>query len=137
MTTARSNSAGVTGFLPSTRRELSPRPIPNSMRPPEIRFRVANRLAVTVRSRTAGLVTQGPSRIFRVAFAIKVSSGYGSFHSTCESKIQPYSNPASSACRVRATIRSTEISGLMVMPNFMLFLFSLALDGKQRRQFVE
>ena len=47
---------------------------------------------------TAGLVTHGPSRIFRVAFAIKVNSGYGSFHSTWESKIQPYSNPAASAC---------------------------------------
>src|SRR5882724_2157433 len=124
VTTARSNSAGVTGFLPNTRRELSPRPMPSSMRPPEIRLRVANRLAVTVRSRTAGLVTHGPSRILRVAFAIRVSSGYGSFQSTWESKIQPYSNPAASACWVRATIRSTEISGLRVIPNFMLFSFA-------------
>ena len=52
-----------------------------------------------------------------VLAAISVSSGYGSFHSTCESKIQPYSNPAPSACRVRATMRSTEMSGLRVMPN--------------------
>ena len=96
--------------------------MPNSMRPPEIRLSVAKRLAVTVRSRTAGLVTHGPSRMLRVAFAIRVRSGYGSFHSTWESKIHPYSNPASSACRVSATMRSTEISGLRVIPNFMLFL---------------
>jgi hypothetical protein len=54
-----------------------------------------------------------------VAFAIRVNSGYGSFQSTWESKIHPYSNPEASACRVNATIRSTEISGLRVIPNFM------------------
>ena len=31
----------VIGVLPMTRRELSPRPIPMIMRPPEISFRVA------------------------------------------------------------------------------------------------
>jgi len=45
----------VVGFLPMTRRELSPRPMPMSMRPPEIRFSVASKLAVTVGSRTTGL----------------------------------------------------------------------------------
>ena len=30
----------LTGFLPITRRELSPRPMPSSMRPPEIKLRV-------------------------------------------------------------------------------------------------
>ena len=128
--TAHSSSAGVTGFLPSTLRELSPRPIPNCIRPPEMRLSVAKRLAVTVRSRTAGLVTQGPNLMLRVAVAINVSSGYGSFHKTWESKIQPYSNPASSACRVSATIRSTEISGLRVIPNFMFF--SLAAPTQTR-----
>src|SRR6202007_1672909 len=64
--TAVSSCDQLTGFLPSTRLELSPRPIPSSIRPPEIRFSVANKLEVTVRSRTAGLVTSVPSRIPRV-----------------------------------------------------------------------
>ena len=91
--------------------------MPSSIRPPEIRFRVANKLAVTVKSRVAGLVTQVPRRMRLVFAAISVSSGYGSFHSTCESKIQPYSNPALSPCFVRLTMRSTEMSGFSVIPN--------------------
>jgi hypothetical protein len=114
-----SRRSEVTGFFPSTRRELSPRPIPSCIRPPEIRLRVANRLEVTVMSRTAGLVTQVPSRMFFVFAAIKVSSGYGSSQSMWESKIHPYSKPADSACRVSAMMRSTGMSGFMVMPNFI------------------
>ncbi len=91
--TAASSCDQLTGFLPITRRELSPRPMPSSIRPPEIRLSVANKLAVTVKSRVAGLVTQVPSRMRFVFVAISVSSGYGSFHKTWESKIQPYSNP--------------------------------------------
>src|SRR5882724_6311965 len=134
--TACSNCDQLTGFLPSTRRELSPRPMPSSMRPPEIKFKVANKLAVTVRSRTAGLVTHGPTRM-RVVFAsMSVIRGYGSFHSTCESKIQPYLNPAPSACRVSATMRSTEISGLSVMPNCMRIpLRSRDVAETEERQF--
>src|ERR1700686_1753687 len=73
--TDSSNCATVTGFLPSTRRELSPRPMPSCMRPPEIKFSVANRLDVTVMSRVAGFVTQVPSRIFFVFVAMSVSMG--------------------------------------------------------------
>ena len=47
---------------------------------------MANRLDVTVMSRTAGFVTQVPKRIVLVFAAIRASSGYGSFHKTCESK---------------------------------------------------
>ena len=59
----------------SLRRELSPRPMPICMRCPEMMSRVANRLAVTVRSRTAGLVTHGPSFMRRVLAAMRVRSG--------------------------------------------------------------
>ena len=45
------------------------------MRPPEIMFSVASSEAVTVGSRTAGLVTQVPSRMRCVLSAIIVSSG--------------------------------------------------------------
>ena len=65
----------VTGGLPITRRALSPRPIPNTMRPPEISFSVASALAVTVMSRVAGFVTQGPIRIRSVFEAIRVNTG--------------------------------------------------------------
>ncbi len=122
--TAVSNCDQLTGFLPSTRRELSPRPMPSSILPPEIRFSVANRLDVTVRSRTAGFVTRVPSRIRSVFAAISVSNGYGSIHKTWESKSHPNWNPAASACRVRLTMRSTEMSGFSVMPNCMADSFS-------------
>ena len=63
----------VVGFLSITRRELSPRPMPNTIRPPDTRFRVANALAVTSIVRTRGLVTQVPSRIRSVFCAISPS----------------------------------------------------------------
>ena len=89
--------SSVAGFLPSTRRELSPRPMPSSIRPPLTMLSVAKTLASTVTSRTAGLVTQGPMRMRLVEVAIRVISGVHSFQRTCESKIHPYSNPAPSA----------------------------------------
>ena len=119
MWTNSSRFSSVVGFLPRTRRELSPRPMPSSMRPWEARLRVAKRLAETVTSRTAGLVTQVPRRIFLVLEAMSVRSGNGSFQMTWESKIQPKEKPLDSAWRVRLRIRSIEMSGLMVMPKSM------------------
>ena len=77
------------GFLPITRRALSPRPMPRSIRPPVISLSVAKADAVTVMSRVAGLVTHVPRRMSVVAAPISPSSGYGSRHSTCESNSQP------------------------------------------------
>ena len=51
-----------TVFFPITRRAESPRPIPMSIRPPVVSWRVAIADAVTVRSRVAGFVTQGPAK---------------------------------------------------------------------------
>ena len=65
----------VTGGWPITRLALSPRPMPISMRSPEMSFRVASVLAVTVGSRVAGLVTQGPMRIREVAPASSAKIG--------------------------------------------------------------
>ena len=72
---------------------------------------------MTVGSRVPGLVTQVPRRIRSVTPAIRVSSGYGSRHSTWLSNSQPYSNPAASAWRVSASVRSIVWSGLSVNPN--------------------
>src|SRR5207248_6378849 len=119
MRTNSSRFSRVVGFLPRTRRELSPRPMPSSMRPCEARFNVAKRLAETVTSRTAGFVTQVPRRIFLVLEAIRVRSGKGSFHMTWESKIQPKEKPEDSAWRVRLRMRSMEMSGFIVMPKSM------------------
>ena len=44
-----------------TRTAESPRPMPHTVRLPNISFRVANSDAVTVQSRVAGLVTIGPT----------------------------------------------------------------------------
>src|SRR5438445_13676405 len=90
--------------------------MPSSMRPWEARVKVAKRLAETVTSRTAGLVTQVPRRIFLVLAAIRVRSGNGSFQMTWESKIQPKEKPEDSAWLVRLRILSIEMSGLMVIP---------------------
>ena len=73
--TASSSWPMVVGDLPSTRRAESPRPMPRSMRPPLSSSRTARADAVTVGSRVAGFVTQVPSRIAVVAWAISVSSG--------------------------------------------------------------
>src|SRR5258708_29220399 len=82
----------------------------------DARLRMAKRLAETVTSRAAGLVTQVPRRIFLVLAAMRVRRGKGSFQMTWESKIQPKEKPEDSAWRVRLRILSMEMSGLMVMP---------------------
>ena len=48
------------GFMPNMRRELSPRPMPISMRLPLCSASVAYMLPATDHSRTPGLVTSGP-----------------------------------------------------------------------------
>ena len=63
--------------------------MPRSIRPPDSSLSSASSEAVTDGSRVAGLVTQVPSRRRVVAWAISVSSGYGSRHRTCESNSQP------------------------------------------------
>ena len=78
----------MTGVRPSTRWAESPRPMPSSMRPPEISWRVAIADAVTVGSLVTGLVTQVPRWIVVVACAHSAKIGYGSCHRTCESQIQ-------------------------------------------------
>ena len=62
--------ASVVGFLPSTRRAESPRPMPQIVRLPKPSLSVANSDAVTVGSRVAGLVTNGPTMIRSVAASI-------------------------------------------------------------------
>ena len=63
--------AKTPGGLPFvTRTAESPRPIPQIVRLPYISFKVAKRLAVTVQSRVAGLVTIGPTVIERVEASI-------------------------------------------------------------------
>jgi hypothetical protein len=80
-----SNSATLTGFRPITRRAESPRPIPITIRPPEITWSVAYMLARTVGSRVPGFVTKCPNFIFLVRSAASVSSGVASCQRTCES----------------------------------------------------
>ncbi len=79
----------VVGGLPSTRRALSPRPMPRSIRPSLSSSSTASADAVTLGSRVAGFVTQVPSRMRSVAWAIRVSSTYGSRHRTWLSNSQP------------------------------------------------
>ncbi len=73
--TACSSVFMVVGGLPSDRTELSPRPIPRSIRPPEISSSVAIALAVTLGSRVAGFVTHVPRRMRVVLRAISVRRG--------------------------------------------------------------
>ena len=56
-------SRTVVGLPLVTRTAESPRPMPQTVRLPNISFRVANSDAVTVQSRVAGLVTIGPTMI--------------------------------------------------------------------------
>ena len=54
-------SASLTGLPLIARTAESPRPMPQTVRLPYISFSVANRDAITVQSRVAGLVTIGPT----------------------------------------------------------------------------
>ena len=64
------NVASVDGLPDSTRTAESPRPIPHTVRFPNIELSVANVEAVTVASRVSGLVTIGPTVTLRVAARI-------------------------------------------------------------------
>ena len=64
------SSLSVVGLPLVTRTAESPRPIPTTVRLPYISFRVANTEAVTVQSRVAGLVTNGPTVTRRVSARI-------------------------------------------------------------------
>jgi hypothetical protein len=58
---ASRSSAIVVGLPFVTRTAESPRPMPHTVRLPNISFSVANTDAVTVQSRVAGFVTNGPT----------------------------------------------------------------------------
>ena len=62
--------ASVAGGWPITRRAESPRPMPHTVRLPNMSFSVANSDAVTDQSLVAGLVTIGPTVIDVVAARI-------------------------------------------------------------------
>jgi len=64
------NVASVVGLPFVTRTAESPRPMPHTVRLPNISFSVAYVLAVTVQSRVAGFVTIGPTITFRVSAKI-------------------------------------------------------------------
>jgi hypothetical protein len=70
MCIASSVSASVVGLRPRTRREESPRPIPQTVRLPYMSLSVAKSEPVTVGSRVAGLVTNGPTMMRSVAASI-------------------------------------------------------------------
>ena len=65
-------SASRTGLPLITRTAESPRPIPQIVRLPYISLSVANRDAITVQSRVAGLVTIGPTIIDSVSCRIRL-----------------------------------------------------------------
>jgi len=58
---AAPSSVSVVGLPPVTRTAESPRPMPHTVRLPNISFSVANPDAVTVQSRVLGLVTMEPT----------------------------------------------------------------------------
>ena len=62
--------ASVTGGWPMTRRAESPRPMPHTVRLPNMSFSVANKDAVTDQSRVPGFVTIGPTISCEVAARI-------------------------------------------------------------------
>ena len=70
-TSLSSNSRIGVGFWPITRTAESPRPMPITIRPPEMSCSVAYAAAVTAGWRVAGFVTQWPSFI---VFVCSVSS---------------------------------------------------------------
>ncbi len=85
--------ASVTGLPLITRTAESPRPMPQTVRLPNMSLSVANSDAVTVQSRVAGLVTIGPTLTRWVADRIWLNTTYGSCQSRCESNVQTCVKP--------------------------------------------
>ena len=84
---ASRNVCSVVGFPDNVRTAESPRPIPHTVRLPNISLSVANVEAVTDHSRVAGLVTIGPTTSLCVWARIWEWTTYGSSHSRCESNV--------------------------------------------------
>jgi hypothetical protein len=91
--------------------------MPITIRPFEMSCIVAYQLAVTVGSRMPGFVTQWPSLIFSVAAATSGKVAYESCQRMCESYVQPYSKPCSSAFCISSISRVYGGSGRTVTPN--------------------
>ena len=77
----------VTGDPLVTRTAESPRPMPQTVRLPYISLSVAKTDAVTVQSRVAGFVTNGPTMMRFVSARIAEWMTYGSCQSRCESNV--------------------------------------------------
>ena len=97
--------ASVVGLPFVTRTAESPRPMPHTVRLPNISLRVAKEEAVTVQSRVAGFVTIGPTSTRCVLDRIWLWMTYGSSHSRWESKVHTWLKPRFSACLARSTTR--------------------------------
>src|SRR4051794_41952145 len=80
-----------------TRTAESPRPMPQTVRLPYISFSVAKTDAVTVQSRVAGFVTNGPTMMRVVSARIAEGMKYGSCQNRCETKVQTGLKPWASA----------------------------------------
>ena len=76
-----------------------------TVRLPNMSLSVANTDAVTVGSRVAGLVTSGPTIMRSVAERICEWMTYGSCHRMCESNVQAWVKPSSSARRESSITR--------------------------------
>ena len=96
----------MAGFPLMTRTAESPRPIPMTVRLPNISFIVANKLAVTVQSRVSGFVTMGPTTTLRVCARISVKIGNGSCHSRWLSNVHTWLKPYVSAFFARSITRA-------------------------------
>src|SRR6201999_2926062 len=81
--------ASVTGLPLITRTAESPRPMPQTVRLPNMSLSVANSDAVTVQSRVAGLVTIGPTVIRCVTARSTPRQAGGSFCSTTPKSTWP------------------------------------------------
>ena len=100
------SSAIVTGLPLVTRTAESPRPMPQMVRLPYISLSVAKTDAVTVQSRVAGFVTNGPTVTRLVSARIAEWMTYGSCQSRCESNVHTWLKPCASASLASCTVRA-------------------------------
>src|ERR1700728_3553108 len=109
-----------TGGSPMYRSGESPRPMPQIVRLPKLSFSVANIDAITDQSRVPGLVTIGPTIIDDVSARMRGYRTNVSCHSTWESNVHPYPNPAASARFIIASSPLTGGLGCSTTPNSMV-----------------
>src|SRR4051794_2810854 len=121
----RSSSARLTGLRPMVSKALSPRPIPQVIRPLDISCSVDIELATRVGCRVVAFVTASPRPMRLVCTAAAAISVYASRQIRWLSPNQTRCTPKSSAVRTKSKQSEADMIGCSSRENFSSELGSI------------